>query len=469
MSEKEKENKTIVDEALSDIKVIEEALKKNTKEILRTTMREEIDEIVKEYVAEDKGYEEEEIETDDEIDTDIDVNDDAEADTETDAETDIDDETDDETDVEAGEESETGEDEFPLPVDSTDDTIGSEESELDYDEMDMTAADNDDVIKVFKKLSDEDEIEVVSDKEVKIKDPESGNEYSVTMGDESPEEEEDTDIDIDLPTEESEEPIYEIALDEDIIRTATGDIKDSNDTAPNTGNIDDQNAPIDKETSGDNLEGGFEEIDPNKSKDGHGEHVMEREDYDEEEGEVPGEQDTGTDEYVDENKSRAQPDLHAQRVRPDGKKEYHTAPIGRANESVSKPKFNELLNVAKKLQTENKEVKQALKKFRKMLAESVVYNNNLTYMVKIITEHSTSKEEKQNIMKRFDDVKTLTESKKLYKTILGELNKKTISESVNSNFNKTQSSGSNNNITESTVYVDDSTKRIKDLISRVER
>ena len=60
---KDKKEKTIVDEALLDIKVIQEALQKNTKEILRSTMHEDIDHIVKEYVTEEQGYEEEEVET----------------------------------------------------------------------------------------------------------------------------------------------------------------------------------------------------------------------------------------------------------------------------------------------------------------------------------------------------------------------------------------------------------------------
>ena len=63
----DKKKNTIVDEALLDIKVIQEALQKNTKEILRSTMHEEIDQIVKEYVTNEQGYEEEEVE--DAIDT----------------------------------------------------------------------------------------------------------------------------------------------------------------------------------------------------------------------------------------------------------------------------------------------------------------------------------------------------------------------------------------------------------------
>lgn len=230
-----------------------------------------------------------------------------------------------------------------------------------------------------------------------------------------------------------------------------GDRKVKPTKAPNTGNIEGQKASMGD--FGDNLDGGFTEEDPNGSNDGHAEHVMESEDED----------------LVDENKSRAQADLHAQRVRPDGKKEYHTAPIGRTNESVSKKQFNELLTIAKKLQNENREVKKALGAFRKMLAESVVYNTNLTYMVKIITEHSTSQAEKQEIMKRFDSVKTLKESKSLYKTIVGEFsNKKPITESIVSKIDKKVIGSSSSKLTESTAYVDDSTKRIKDLISRVE-
>jgi len=64
-----------------------------------------------------------------------------------------------------------------------------------------------------------------------------------------------------------------------------------------------------------------------------------------------------------------------------------------------------------------------------------VFNSNLTYVTRLFMEHSTTKGEKQSIIKRFDEeVTNLKESKKLYKTIANELaSRKPIAESVENN------------------------------------
>jgi hypothetical protein len=88
----------------------------------------------------------------------------------------------------------------------------------------------------------------------------------------------------------------------------------------------------------------------------------------------------------------------------------------------------------------------------------------------LFTEHSTTKAEKQSILKRFDDISNLKESKKLHKTIAVELeNRKPISESVESKIIKEATTSISKQLNESTAYVDPSTKRIMDLINRVEK
>ena len=84
-------------------------------------------------------------------------------------------------------------------------------------------------------------------------------------------------------------------------------------------------------------------------------------------------------------------------------------------------------------------------------------------------EHSTTKAEKQTIIKRFDDeVSNLKESKNLYKSIVSSLeSRKPISESVESKLIKEVTTGSSKQLNESTAYVDPSTKRIIDLMKRV--
>jgi hypothetical protein len=86
-------------------------------------------------------------------------------------------------------------------------------------------------------------------------------------------------------------------------------------------------------------------------------------------------------------------------------------------------------------------------------------------------EHSTTKAEKQNIIKRFDTgVTNLKESKRLYRTIASELEKReTIRETVENKIIKEVSPSNSKQLNESTAYVDPSTKRILDLINRVEQ
>ena len=78
--------------------------------------------------------------------------------------------------------------------------------------------------------------------------------------------------------------------------------------------------------------------------------------------------------------------------------------------------------------------------------------------------------EKQNILKRFDDeVTTIKESKRLYKTIANELSSKTpIKESIEKSLVKEAASSTSKQIHESTAYVDKETQRIMDLMRRVE-
>ena len=76
------------------------------------------------------------------------------------------------------------------------------------------------------------------------------------------------------------------------------------------------------------------------------------------------------------------------------------------------------------IEGENNELKgtqekmvEALKQFRKKLQEVAVFNSNLTYAVRLFTENSTTKEEKQEILKRLDSAKDLKESQSVYKQL----------------------------------------------------
>ena len=438
MAEKKK---SIIEESLLEFKTIEDALKANTKEILASTMKEEIEKVVRESLEEQEEIEDnEELEgLDDEmeelpageeagedledLDLDLDMGD-AEADEMEDEE-----EESEELELPMGDmdgeepEMELGDAEGMLSDLGAMDMDG-EEPEMDMeDELDLTMSSDEEVLKVFKKMGDEDEIEVVKDEEgISLKDNQTGAEYYIKESEELEEEElcegcgsydESEDMD--------EETIYEVELDEDM----------------------------------------YEAYMESKEME-EGEEITEEDEM--EEGE-----------HLEEDKLR--------RHRKDGKQRYHGARLAAESRRTRKPRISEsrrpsnvrkesyekLLKEYKELKAKNGEYKEALKVFKTKINEVALFNQNLAHVTKLFTEHSTTKKEKMTILGRFDEIETIKESKSLYKTIAGELTEKSpITESVDRKVNKTIDS-SKSNLNESTAYVDPQINKIKDLMSRIQR
>jgi hypothetical protein len=126
------------------------------------------------------------------------------------------------------------------------------------------------------------------------------------------------------------------------------------------------------------------------------------------------------------------------------------------------------------LREKNEEYRNALNVFREKLNEVAVFNSNLAYATRLFTEHSTTKQEKINILKRFDNVETLKESKNLYKSIKDQLSTgketettKSINESIERTVVKTPSSGSAVNLIESKTYENPQFLRMKDLMGKI--
>jgi hypothetical protein len=122
------------------------------------------------------------------------------------------------------------------------------------------------------------------------------------------------------------------------------------------------------------------------------------------------------------------------------------------------------------LREKNEEYRKALNVFRDKLNEVAVFNSNLAYATRLFTEHSTSKQEKINILRRFDGVESIKESKNLYRTIKSELtstNKTSITESIGEKIEKTPSSGSASTLIESKTYENPQFLRMKDIMSKI--
>jgi len=367
------EKKSILEEALLDINNIKNALNANTKEILRSVAKEEIDSVVKESLMKNEAdYEEEDLDSTDDA---VDLGGDADA-----ATADID--TMDLGDEEDSQEDELGDIEGSEEVaPEMDSDLGMDSDELGGDELDMTGASDDDVIAIYKKLSGEDEIEIVGD-EIHLNISEPG-EYIVKKGA------------LDLGGDDEEV--------EDIDLGPIGDEE----------GMDDEESDVDYEI----------EMDDDNDEESEEHEAEESEEESEEEEEEEGEQleekiSIGTGMSVGSHRNKNTGGSIGAQENPKS-----------VNESASKKlvlettkKYNSLLTEAKKLQAENQEFRKALKTFRNQLVETVVFNSNLTYVTRLFMEHSTTKAEKQNIIKRFDtEVSNLIESKKLYTTIANEL------------------------------------------------
>jgi hypothetical protein len=125
------------------------------------------------------------------------------------------------------------------------------------------------------------------------------------------------------------------------------------------------------------------------------------------------------------------------------------------------------------LRQKNEEYKNALDVFRTKLTEVAVFNSNLAYATRLFTEHSTTKQEKINILRRFDNVENLKESKNLYKQIKEELGNSVVNESTNLNesverrVSNTINTGSAVNLIESTTYENPQFMRMKDLMKKI--
>jgi hypothetical protein len=138
---------------------------------------------------------------------------------------------------------------------------------------------------------------------------------------------------------------------------------------------------------------------------------------------------------------------------------------------IRKPKNESVEKELQTLREKNEEYKKALDFFRSKLNEVAVFNSNLAYSTRLFTEHSTTKQEKINILRRFDNVQTIKESKNLYKTIKEELDgdssTESINESVKRNVVKTPQNGSSTNLIESKTYENPQFLRMKDLMTKI--
>jgi hypothetical protein len=452
---------------LLEAKSLEDALKANTKEMLAAHMKQEIENIVESSLKEeDEELEIIDVEGSDEteegpVESDIemlgDAGEDSEEEMEADAEMDLDGlELDLDLDALAAASDDGGEGaeveldvvDLPMDLDMGDET-----------EIDLTGASDDEIIAVFKKMSDEDEVEVVRDEDgIHLTDNEAGTEYyikeSEEMGDKGIHEDDElceTCGDDDL----SEDDIfYEIEMDDEL--------------AEGQGYNDEEDESIGMRLKKEGLSKAAERDDSygvygKRKKDhthgwGHEDHLEEVMDLDEDELE---------EDHMRRHAKDGKQRYHGARRRDESKKSRKPISENRKSKNVEKVADSKIIKEYKELKSKNEQYKGALKVFKNKLNEVALFNTNLAYVNRLFTEHSTTKNEKMGILKRFDSAESIKESKTIYKSIKGELeNKKPITESVENKVNKTVKS-SKSDLNESTAYVDPQISAIKDLMKRI--
>jgi hypothetical protein len=531
------ENKNLVQEALIQMKNVEEAIAENAKGILASTMKEEINQLVKESLSEQDDEEE--------VDVDVDMDDDTE-----DVDVDMDADNADDMDMD-------------LDMD-----VDSEESPID-----LTDASDEEILKVFKAMGEEDGIIVKKDgDDIHLTDSNADQEYLVKLG----ESEEDTnyddtmnldeidemdvdtddvinaifskngdasDIEVDQDDEDEDEVMYEIEFEEsdDEMMESDDEMMESDDDEMMESDDDDMMEEDDddmmEEDDDEDLDesynqrrtvregkstvkpkgvgigsgpkftyktksaGGFKEDKKEGPKSvGTGKAKFEYKkggnmegkskvvkaetkegDYGMNKGDksktFKGDKDYTT-KKGDTLKTKAfekEETKEAARTFGMGSKEGRGLRKGITNNrnyvygkgGVKVESTQEEVNM---LREKNEEYRKALNVFREKLNEVAIFNSNLAYATRLFTEHSTTKKEKINILRRFDDVETLKESKNLYQSIKGELSKgetKSMNESVETKLTKQVTSGSSTTLIESKTYENPQFMRMKDLMSKL--
>jgi len=505
------ETKNLVEEALIQMRNVEEVIAENAKGILASTMKEEISQLVKESLSE----QEDEVEVDTELDMDFDMD----------------------SDVDNMEDSDN---EFNMDFDSDEETI------------DMTDMSDDEVIKAFKAMGPEDGIVVVKDEGmVHITDDNEDVEYIVKLDESEMDEEEDMmeemeieeqemdfdeldveeDPDLDAvldalysssETMEEDEVMYEIEMDEEELDLSEymdeESMEEMGESSHEEYNLEEAkmtvkpkgvgmghpkfkyDSTLPKKGFDDHKKAGPKAMGTGKAKfefkegemgedskkreyrrkkvDGVEKKAGEGKDghYKDYEGKFGGnkgdksETNPGKKDYETKEETK-----EAARTYGMGSKEGRGLRKGITNNrnyvygdnGVKVEAVEVELNL---LREKNEEYRKALNVFREKLNEVAVFNSNLAYATRLFTEHSTTKKEKINILRRFDSVESLKESKQLYKTVKDELSNtetKNISESVERKLNTAKTSGSSTTLIESKTYENPQFLRIKDLMNKL--
>ena len=394
---------------LADKEELGKTLEESTKEALKGIVDEAVNKNLRSMISEAKedDYEEEEVnDTENIVDE---------------PETSEEEPKDEETSVEP---EESGDD---ANAEDTEDGEGLWDSLEQYKsedgEYDLTGMDSEDVIKVLRVMKPEDGVRVVknNDGTIELTDEENDTEYVIEIGDD--------DIDVDVIRDEDnddEEDVFDIEVDE------CGDAPMMNEGEVDLGYTDNyQNVtamtmdPDDGEKTrkwnagtptgnGKRWVGNSGDMSPyNKKVNESDEPIVEV---------VLDDAEENLQEKAESvaNGSRTAQDLHHDEdinaVPRHSRKRQNSK--NATDKSSANEAFKRKVNAVLK---ENQQLKAIAEQIKNRLNEACVINASLGKIIKLVTENTTTRDEKINIVNRFNDVKTVKEGKALYEAIEKEL------------------------------------------------
>lgn len=389
--------------------------------------------------------------------------------------------------------------------DSDDDVWGELEDVKDEDgEYDLTGMEKDDVVKVLQSMSPEDGVRVVKDADdtITLTDDNTEKEYVIDISDDEPtvsveeiddDEEGDSEIEVSLG-DEDEEPEIEVDLDGESEEDDDVDLEGDDDD-----DMEDE-FEIDVDDTDDDIHeshcvgqcktamttpANFEPSKGNRTWDRvptgtekrFGKKVGNSQPYDvnesEDEVEVEMDEATTVGGFAMSNSTAKSHDTDtvSRRASRNGSKG------GIKVKSTSEPRYDTNENLMRKANVifnENRQLKGLLNNLKSKLEESIVINASLGKIIQLVTENTTSREEKLNIVERFDNVKTIQESKDLYETISKELKSvnnvskanKVLDNQINENNTRSNQS---NMLLETSIYKSTDLSNTLDLMERMSK
>lgn len=150
------------------------------------------------------------------------------------------------------------------------------------------------------------------------------------------------------------------------------------------------------------------------------------------------------------------------------RQKLHALMAENKNKSEELAKVNSLVNDFKLVENE---YKTAIGKLKTQLQEVALFTSNLTYAVKLMTENSTTKDEKLDILKRFDSATTLTESREIFNSMesLFKASKVTPEKTLEERVLSTNKASGSTKLNESTAYKNPQLERMLDIIGKINK